>query len=286
MAEIVNVNGESAVGRTGRITPTTQGNESRKLAEYVITKLRGMGYKVDFDVAHNNGEGHFSVFEFCGALGGVSIRYMDYAVHKQVLKKAMDAVNEVTDYCDMIRSSATPDKYKLRRSLSTPKQVAFLAGSNCLRVAIDFDKVAECVANGGKVKPHPVTHDRHMKELNQDFPKAVMPLRVAGGSLIPELEKAYIPTTSELNFVAIAHGVPIVDISSHKEWSEFRSCYASYVDQIRQSTEHTHQDALNMLFSSSMSGLFFSQESVDKNIMNYVKAVEETINENLFRSTK
>lgn len=286
MAEVVNVNGESALSRTGRITPTSQGNESRKLAEYVLTKLRGMGYKADFDVCHDNGNGHFSVFEFCGALGGVSIRYMDYAIHQQVLAKAMESVDEVTDFCDMIRSSATPDKYKLRRALSQPPQVAFLAGSNCMRVAIDFDKVAECVANGGMVKPHPVTHERHIFELKQDFPKAIMPLRVAGGSLIPDLDKAYIPTTSELNFVAMAHGVPIEDISLHDNWSVFRSCYASYVEQIRKSDAHSDQDALNMLFSSPKSGLFFSQEDVDNNIMNYVKEVEKTINENLFRSTK
>ncbi|WP_217521921.1 hypothetical protein [Vibrio metschnikovii] len=286
MAEVVNVDGEAALTRTGRITPTSQGNESRKLAEYVLTKLRGMGYKASFDVSHNNGDGHFAVFEFCGALGGVSIRYMDYAVHQQVLSKAMDSVDKVMDFCDMIRSSATPDKYKLRRALSQPQQVAFLAGSNCLRVAIDFDKVAECVANGGMVKPHPITHERHIFELKQDFPKAIMPLRVAGGSLIPDLEKAYIPTTSELNFVAIAHGVPIVDISSHDNWEAFRSCYASYVDQIQNSSAYSHQDALNTLFSSPKSGLFFSKEDVDNNIMNYVKEVEETIRENLFRSTK
>ncbi|WP_432773867.1 hypothetical protein [Vibrio parahaemolyticus] len=277
------VDNRSAFARTGTVLPTSQGNTSRQLAEYALIKLRGMGYNVDFDICHNNGEGSFAIHEFCGALGGVSIRYMHYDTHMTVLRAAMQhKPANLIDYCEQIRSSVTPDKYKLRRSMKHPEVVAFLAGSNCMRIAIDFLKVNECVLKeGGMVKPHPVTHERHMAELEAEYPNHVFAARVAGGSLIPSLKKAYIPNTSELNFIAIANGVSVVDITNHKDWSDYQSCYASYVDLLLDGGVLPPQQALNRMFSSDLSGLFFSKEDIDKNIMKYVEAVENVTGESL-----
>lgn len=269
-------NKHNQFSRTGTVLRTDKVTKSMDLIDYAMDKIKQRGFHVDFDCTHNNG-GTYSVHEFCGALGGISLRYMDFNTHMRVLREGLmsNPVN-FKNYADMLTSIDVNDKYKLRNTMSKQDKVVFLSGSNLLRLNIDFELVAKAVEDGAVIKPHPVTHAQDMKWLKEKFGKSkVLAPKVSGGQLIRNAKKVYVAKNSEIWFLAVAHGIIIEDIGLPEFTSEV---YRPIINTVMNNHFYLPKVALNRIFSSPLSGIYFSKEQIDSEIDIYIDRVEEIRN--------
>ena len=157
--------------RSGTARPTEKVKRSQELAEYMVDKVHSMGEKCRFDILHNSG-GEYTIHEFCGALGGVSIRYLDAKVHTQCLDYSLhNGVTSSRIFTQELRTNTENDKYQLRNPFTTHDKVVFLPGSNLLYININIDKLCEAVVDGAVIKPHPVTAAQDIKWLCDNFGK-------------------------------------------------------------------------------------------------------------------
>lgn len=274
---------EIQFSRTGTVIPTDKVKKSHALVEYIMDKLNAKGETCFFDMTHNNGK-EFAVHEFCGALGGVSVRYLQLSVYYQCLKKAITTESSIcTDYALLLRESADADKYKLRTAWTHYDDVVFLPGSNILHTIVDFDKVDTAVEHGAIVKPHPVTNASDMYWLQQRYSlDTVLAAKMSGGELLQNCKRAYMAKNSELWFLAMAHhkGMRNIGKPHHSE------VYRPVIDTITRHSQYDNVTGLNRVFSSPYSGIYFNKADVDANLDLYLETTKEFICDHIHKSDK
>lgn len=262
--------------RTGTIQPNESGNKSRRLTKYLMDRLDELGYRVAFDVATND-RGLLSAMEFCGTLGGCTIQYSEPDVVKEVLYRAIELEHDPVDYAKKIRENPTVDKYKLRPAFSRAKSMVFLPGSNLMDTAVDFNRVTTAIESGADIKPHPLTNHNDVIALRDKYPGKVLGAKSSASALIPNMDKMYVTDSTELSFVGIANGVEIIDITKINTKSPLVGSYHSVLSVIQSVDMDERINAMNSIFSSQMSGIFFSEEDIDNNLMNFINEVEGII---------
>lgn len=263
--------------RTGTVLSTEKAVASRELATYTMEKIKELhpGFHVDFDCLHNNGQG-YAVHEFLGALGGVSVRYMEESLARHLLREAIDSQpSEFVKYTTLLKNLAQIDKYMLRETRLNHDKVVFLSGSNIMRDNIDFEVVSKAVADGAIIKPHPVTHAKDIEWLKSTYgADKVLGPKVSGGQLLQRAEVVYVPKNSEMWLNAIALQKTVRSISNGKFPAEL---YRIVIDSVIDHPVYFPRVALNRLLSNPHSGIFFSQRDVDRGLPVYIRRVRELL---------
>jgi hypothetical protein len=269
--------------RTGTVLTSENAKASQELADYAMEKLRQLhpGSTIDFDCLHNNGGG-YAVHEFCSALGGVSVRYMNYSMHEHILREAIDSKpSHFVDYATKLKETQNLDKYTLRGITSKYEQVVFLSGSNIMHENIDFDIVAGAVSEGAVIKPHPVTNAKDMEWLRSQFgAENVLGPKVAGAELLKDAFRVYVAKNSELYLLAIAFRKSIRSIGKPGFLPEV---YRPVINNIIDHPRYMPVIALNRLLSAPQSGIFFDKEGVDRGLEVYVNRVKELLNDSVHK---
>lgn len=253
--------------RSGTVRPTEKVICSQEMANYLVDKVISLGETCHFDMLHNGGD-EYAVHEFCGALGGVSLRYLDARVHTQCIAHALKSGSDTQRiYTKELRDSTYIDKYNLRDSFSFYDRVVFLPGSNMLKVNIDMDKLESAVADGAVIKPHPITNSRDIAWLSNAFGKEnILGAKIKGAELMRHCKRAYMAKNTELWFLAITFGCGVTDIGNGYGGDTYRQV----IDVITKNHVHPQISAVNRIFGSSYSGIYFSKEDIDNNVEKYI----------------
>lgn len=261
--------------RTGTVLTSSVAKGSHELADYLMEKIKILdpGMIVDFDCIHNNGGG-YGVHEFCGALGGVSVRYMNMGLHEHILREAIDSKPaHFKDYGEMIRESQVLDKYTLRSASIVFEEVVFLSGSNIMHENIDYDLVQKAVDAGAVIKPHPVTNAQDLAWLKSQYGEdKIIGTKVSGGELLRNATRVHVAKNSELYLLAIAFRKSIRDIGIRSFLPEV---YRPAIHNIRDHPRYVPLVAMNRLFSSSQGGIYFTKEAIDRGLPLYIGRVKE-----------
>lgn len=265
----------SQFSRTGTVLSTDKTIGSRELAKYAMDKLKVLHPEMNilFDMMHNDG-GAYGVHEFCGALGGISIRYLNLSIHQTILMESIyGKPSNFVDYCELLRESMVSDKYVLRDTQYKAKQIVFLSGSNIMHENINFEAVDSAVAEGAIIKPHPVTHAKDIQWLKSRYGEdKVLGPKVSGATLLKQAEIVYMAKNSELWLLAIAHRKTVRYVGNAHFMAEV---YRAPIDAIWGHPIYMPRVAMNRLFSASQSGIYFSKEEIDNGLHLYVKRVKE-----------
>lgn len=257
------------LSRTGRVVLSDSAKPCEKLIHkvdqlIVPTKLRAL-----FDVVHDGGGFDVGVTEFCAALGGVYVRPLKYDIAKDMIADIQ--CEAYIDYAKIIREATNLNKYRLRPVLRTYAEVVFLPGSNLYDSAVDYAVVDKAVANGAVIKPHPITNWSVLAELQTKYGKdKVLNPKSSGYELLLAADTIYVGSTSELFMYAIAHDKKIVSTDkSTKILTSYRHPF-EYLQSRNWSV-----NALNDMFNSKNSGIFFEHPDVEKDVKHYLKEVEK-----------
>lgn len=268
---------QNQFSRTGTVISTEKVVGCRELATYTMEKIKELhpGFQVDFDCLHNNGHG-YAVHEFLGALGGVSVRYMEESLAKHLLREAIDSQpREFLKYTTKLRELAQIDKYILRETRLVYDKVVFLSGSNIMHDNVDFEIVNKAVEDGAIIKPHPVTHAKDIEWLKTKFGvDKVLGPKVSGGQLLQRAEVVYVPKNSELWLNAISLQKTVRNISNGKFPAEL---YRIVIDSVTDHPVYFPRVALNRLLSNPHSGIFFNKRDVDRGLPVYIRRVKELL---------
>lgn len=258
--------------RTGTVIATDLVESSRDLVKYALSKLDSLGLETDFDCIHNDLK-TFAVTEFCGALGGINVRLMDFHAHRKTLIASIKAPpTRFHDYASDIQNAENADKYKLRSTGLDCKGVIFLSGSNLMHKNIDFNRVEMAIEEGAIIKPHPITNAQDHLWLRHTFGSdKVVGSKVSGAQLARSAKTIYAAKNSELWFVGLAHNKLVRDIGQQEFMNHN---YLPYVDAIYKSHLFFPRVSLNRLFSSPTSGLYFTKEQIDSDLEKYIEMVK------------
>lgn len=162
------------------------------------------------------------------------------------------------------------DKYKLSnvKNVSWPSEVVFLPGTNLLeKNYVNYDKVASVVANGAKVKPHPLTTKYHLEMLKHRFGASnIIDIEHNGYSYLSHCDKIYYCSNSELGFAALIQDKVIENVEVDRPDISFGGYKAIY-NAIDMSKEKFF-----MLLSSDTSGLIVADDikNVKKKLEKYL----------------
>lgn len=160
------------------------------------------------------------------------------------------------------------DKYRLRTALERHDFVVFLPGTNIIDRAFDWDLGHQAVAQGAKLKPHPLTSVsllRHLKNLYGD--DAVLDKRMSGHELLAGADIVGCCANSEMGIAAIARGCGFHMFSPDSASVDGGSLTYSSVYRALLSGGN-HKENLQRMVSSKASGLISSaaqnpQERID-----------------------
>ena len=254
--------------RSGIVRPTQKVKRSQEMAEYLVNKVHSMGENCRFDMLHNSG-GEYAVHEFCSALGGVALRYLDAKTHVKCIDYALkhgSSTNRL--FSKELRDNEQNDKYELRDYFRSFDRVIFLPGSNIMHTNIDMTLVENAMTENAVIKPHPITNSGDINWLQTTFGKDnVLPAKVKGAELIKNCKRAYMAKNSELWFLAIAFGCGVTDIGSNYGGDAYRPV----IDVITQNHVFQPVPAMNRIFGSCYSGIYFSYEEIDANVEKYIE---------------
>lgn len=167
------------------------------------------------------------------------------------------------------------DKYRLVRQpfFREIDAVVFLAGSNIFEDATDFSVVAEAVKNGAVVKPHPVTNHDVLERQRRMWGSAnVLSHKISGFDILKKSAEVYSGGNSEMGIYAamLRKKTHSCESANFKKNPAYRPLFNLIL-----SSENPYQ-ALNNVFSSSKSGIFFTWDNVSK-ISEYLKFAEKEI---------
>lgn len=273
---------ENQFSRTGTVIPNERVRKSHELLQYAMDKMNERNLTCLFDMTHNNG-GEYALHEFCGALGGISIRYLDLKVYYKCIRAAITDQDNCYNYSQQLVDSANVDKYSLRTAWTHYDDVVFLPGSNIMHSTVNFDRVDRAVEHGAIIKPHPVTNASDMYWLRERYdPDCVLSAKLSGGELLQNCKRAYMAKNSELWFLAIAYskGMRNIGVTHHTE------VYRPVIDTIINHPQYDPKVGLNRVFSSKYSGIYFSKEQIDNNLDFYLDFSQEAIGDNVHKSNK
>ena len=161
------------------------------------------------------------------------------------------------------------DKYKLIRAKHRfhewPSSVIFLPGTNLLeKHYVDYDKVAELVRSGTKVKPHPLTTKYHMEMLKYRYgADNILNIEHSGHSYALNSEKIYCCSNSELGLVGLLKdkAMELVEVDAPDiSFGGYKALYSA-IDNSK--------DKLHVLLSTNLSGII--TDSSDKLVANKVE---------------
>lgn len=143
------------------------------------------------------------------------------------------------------------DKYRLRKSREKHNFVIFLPGTNILYDACDFDKLHRAVAQGAKLKCHPITANWAVTKLEQEFGREnIIGKKISGHQLLEEAAIVGCCDNSEMGLIAVAKSKTVYLFGKPDNNYTYSSIYHTIFQE-----GNDKKDMLKRLFSSKVSGL-------------------------------
>lgn len=261
--------------RTGTTLLSNTTKESHKIA-YIVKEIAvARGYKVDFDCVYEISDNipSVAIYEYCSALGGISIRYLDHNIHTSVLNSSIEHSSTIHDYVNDLVECTVPDKYKMRRTPLVHDRVVLLPGTNYLHEDVNFELVNEAVRDGAYIKPHPVTLASDIQMLNELYPDRVIGQKVSGADLVRTAKWVYSTKHSELWFQGIASNVGMRYIGNDHP----HALYMPVINEMHSHNVYEPTVVLNRLFSSPTSGIMFPSDDIHQKVNSYLDEIEKKL---------
>jgi hypothetical protein len=118
------------------------------------------------------------------------------------------------------------DKYKLRPTSLNHDFVIFLPGSNILKKVVNLDKVANAVAQGAKLKLHPITSNPLVESLKYRFGRnAILDKKISGHTLLNRATRVGYCQNSELGMLAMIKEKGAYDFGLPNNWLTYSAIY-------------------------------------------------------------
>jgi len=126
------------------------------------------------------------------------------------------------------------DKYAgLQPPRDTPRQVAFLPGSNILQKALSYEALIRAMHDEPElmIKPHPMTDAATLRSLGRAYGyHRIVDAEVSGAELLLGCETAYVCPTTELGLYGALYGKRLVNIGNVR--AEAQGAYNGFYVQI------------------------------------------------------
>ena len=123
------------------------------------------------------------------------------------------------------------DKYRLRRKGLAHEYVIFLAGTNILDKVTDWEKVDEAVAQGAKLKCHPLTAASAYEHLVHKYGDAVIEKKASGHELLESAQIIGCCDNSEMGIAGLASGKTVYRFGKEDQWCTYSAIYRALLDR-------------------------------------------------------
>ena len=217
--------------------------------------------KFEYDIWFNTNENvtvrKWLYTDFLG--NGIYIRVPSVKINDRLMKHIADSDIKIDEErCEKIINNFH-NKYTLGENLEYYDKVLFLPGSNLLSKSpcVHWGRVKQCVDEGYKIKPHPITAHIWIAKLKQDFGEENVLEKKAGGFelLVKSKDVATMPN-SEMGLMALMLDKNLRMVSHTKEKREkslltYESIYLAIANR-------NAKEALMKIFSAKNSGIIFS----------------------------
>lgn len=204
-----------------------------------------------------------SMTEIC--THGLMIHPCNYLVRDSNIREAAeDTDHDNEDVLARIRESGTTlDKYRLLPTPFVPegRPVAFLPGSNIFDLTVDLKKLDQAVEAGAIIKPHPITNHDVLRRQERRYGKdKIANPKSSGYAYLKASSEIYTTGGSELSIYAVMLGKPVKSIEKYQ--TQKMPVYRPFFEIARH--HETPYQAINNVFNSHKSGVFFTWDSEDK----------------------
>lgn len=142
------------------------------------------------------------------------------------------------------------DKYRLRKKGLAHDYVIFLAGTNILDKVTDWSKIDEAVAQGAKLKCHPLTAASAYEHLVYKYGDAVIEKKASGHELLNNAKIVGCCDNSEMGIVGLAKGKTVRRFGKEDKWCTYSAIYRAMLEDGELSA-----DKLKAILSCKNSGL-------------------------------
>ena len=186
---------------------------------------------------------------------------MKRAVKTDITEEGERLFSEMANNCG--------DKYRLRKKGLAYEYVIFLAGTNILDKVTDWKKVDKAVAQGAKLKCHPLTAAPAYEHLVHKYGDAVIEKKVSGHELLNNAQVVGCCENSEMGLAGLAKGKTVYSFSKGGQWCTYSAIYRALLDKGQLSA-----DKLKAILSCKDSGLVpasieYPQERINRFFFQY-----------------
>jgi hypothetical protein len=220
----------------------------------------GNGIKVEYDISFSIGEYKIKGYKFTDFMSKcVMLMPQHDVISRQIISEVAGwgPTDEGRRIVDELRKSIT-DKYitsgdeDLRKYYC--KELIAMPGTNVLMKddMVDWLKIDDLVANGAKVKLHPVTSKVWRTMMGRRWKDAVIPGDAPLYDIMRKADKVYFTMASETGIAATLLGKQVGLVSGKKTWSNFEHIYRG-IDQCKEKMKLI--DKMTALFSHPESGI-------------------------------
>jgi len=211
------------------------------------------GTKIEYDLWYNFNDNKIHGYVYTDLLTKfIYIRAASEKLALSVMKKAANSeinANGEMHYKDIADNNE--DKYRLRPTKEQYDFVIFLAGTNILNKVTDWPKVERAMAQGAKLKCHPLTSPTVYQHLVHKYgADNVIEKKKSGKALLDQAKIVGCCENSEMGIVALAKGKKVFLFSKRNEWCTYTAIYRAL-----ENNQHLSTSRLKAILSSGESGL-------------------------------
>lgn len=158
----------------------------------------------------------FLEYTFTEMMGLILVSPQSCEVSARIVQDAFE--HPADDRFDVANAVTQSDKYALGNvDQPTFKRVMFMPGSNISQVCVSTDFVDREMHEFPEtvIKPHPMTHPNHLREMGirYGYDRILEPM-ASGWAYLQGADVVYVPTSSEMGLHAVMMGKQIVNLTT------------------------------------------------------------------------
>lgn len=211
------------------------------------------GTKIEYDLWYNFSDGKIHGYVYTDLL--TKFIYLRAAsiehASQTMLQAASCRINAVGERWFNDIAENNEDKYRLRSTGEQHDFVIFLPGTNILDKVTDWPKVERAMAQGAKLKCHPLTSPTVYQHLVHKYgAENIIEKKKSGKAILDRAAIVGCCENSEMGVVALAKGKKVYLFGKRDEWCTYTAIYRALETQ-----GVLRADRLKALLSSDSSGL-------------------------------
>lgn len=226
------------------------------------------GTKIEYDLWYNFSDGKIHGYVYTDLL--TKFIYLRAASIKHATQTMQQAANTQINatgerlFEDIAENNE--DKYRLRSTSDSHDFVIFLPGTNILEKVTDWPKIERAMAQGAKLKCHPLTSPTVYQHLVHKYgAENVIEKKKSGKSILERAGIVGCCENSEMGIVALAKGKKVYLFGKRDEWCTYTAIYRALEDK-----GSLQADRLKSVLSSDSSGLIpSSPDSQQDNVTSF-----------------